>query len=108
LSFLCTRVQPVDDDDWKKLLRMLTCLKKTGEEELTLGADEGEALLTGHCLDQAVVAHADMRSHTGNIQTLGRGAANTISNKQKFNTKSSTEAEVAAADDSAPLPLYFF
>jgi len=49
--------------------------------------------------------HADVKSHTGNIQTFGRGAANTISSKQKLNTKSSTEAEVVAADDTIPLAL---
>ena len=32
--------------------------------------------------------------------------ANTISNKQKLNTKSSTEPEVVAADDSVPLALW--
>jgi len=50
--------------------------------------------------------HADVKSHTGNIQSLGRGAANTISSKQKLNTKSSTEAELVTADDSVPLTLW--
>jgi len=42
-------------------------LEQTGEDELTLGADEGDGLLT-RCYPDAVFAvHADMKSHTGNI-----------------------------------------
>ena len=47
-----------------------------------------------------------MKSHTGSVQSLGRGAATTISSKQKLNTKSSTEAELVAADDTMPLALW--
>jgi len=50
--------------------------------------------------------HADVKSHTGNIQTLGRWAANAISSKQKLNTKISTKAALVAADDSFPLALW--
>jgi len=104
--FLCTRVQSPDKDDWKKLLTLLKHLEQTVEDELALGADEGDVLLTRCCPDAAFAVHADMKSHTGNMQTLGRGAANTISSKQKLNTKSSKEAELVAADDSVPLALW--
>jgi len=87
VPFLSTRVQSPDDDDWKQLLRMLKYLEQTVEDELTLEADEGDVLLTRYYPDAAFVMHADMKSHTGNIQTLGRGAANTISNKQKAQHK---------------------
>jgi len=45
-------------------------------------------------------------SHTGNIQTSGIGAANTISNKQKLNTEISMKMDAVAADDSVPLELW--
>ena len=42
----------------------------------------------------------NLRSHTGMTLTLGKGAAITMSSKQKLNTRSSTEAELVAADDA--------
>ena len=47
------------------------------KEELTLGADGGDVLLTRCHQDAAFAMHADMKSHTGNVQTLGRGEAHT-------------------------------
>ena len=49
--------------------------------------------------DAAFAVHGDMKSHSGGIMTLGKGAIQSISRKQKLNTKSSTEAEVVGADD---------
>jgi hypothetical protein len=40
-----------------------------------------------------------MKSHTGATLTLGQGAANSDSTKQKLNTRSSTEAELVGVDD---------
>ena len=36
--------------------------------------------------------HVDMKEHTGGVLTIGKGEIQTISMKQKLNTKSSTEA----------------
>jgi len=58
-------------------------LEQTVEDELTLGADEGDVLLTRCYPGAALAVHADMKSPTTNIQTLGRGAANTISQQTK-------------------------
>ena len=105
VPFLCTRVQSSDEDDWEKLLRLLKHLEKTVQGELTLRADEGDVLLTRCYPDAAFAVHADMKSHAGNIQALGKGAANTISSKH-LNSKSSTEDELVTADDSVPLTLW--
>ena len=43
--------------------------------------------------------HNDFRSHTGGVMTLGSGAIQTISTKQKVNTKTSTEAELVSFND---------
>ena len=40
-----------------------------------------------------------MKSHTCAVMTMGRGAIQFISSKQKMNTRSSTEAELVAVDD---------
>ena len=106
VPFLCTRVQSPDKDDWKKLLRMLKYQQDTAELELILEAGEGDVLSLHWYPDAAFAVHPDMKSHTGAILTLGKGAANTISSKQKLNTRSSTEAELVAADDIAPQAIW--
>jgi len=44
--------------------------------------------------------HPGMKSHTGILMSIGKGGTYTSSCKQKINTKSSTEAELAAIDDA--------
>ena len=56
--------------------------------------------------DSAFAVHHDMKSHSGAVATLGKGAIATISSKQKLNTKSSTEAEVVSCDDAANPALW--
>ena len=56
--------------------------------------------------DAAFAVHKDMKSHTGSVLTLGKGAVLTISAKQKLNTKSSTEAELVGADDMINVALW--
>ena len=50
-------------------------------------------------LDSSYAVHQDMQSHIGIVMSLCKGAAYLTSCKQKFNTKSSTEAELVAIDD---------
>ena len=52
-----------------------------------------------------------MRSHTGAVMSLGKGALIAMSTKQKLNTTSSTEAELVEVSDSMPFNMwatYFF
>jgi len=51
-------------------------------------------------VDRSYAVHPDMRSHHGIFMTLGKGTTYSASSKQKLNTKSSTEAEFVAIDDS--------
>jgi hypothetical protein len=99
IPFLCTRVKVPDEDDWKQLVRMMKYLQETKDLELTLEAEKGASVICKWYPDAAFAVHRDMKSHTGAVLTLGKGAANTISAKQKLNTRSSTEAELVAADD---------
>jgi len=100
IPFLCTRVKEPDVDDWKKLLRMLKYLEATKDLELILEAEKGDVLMCKWYPDAAFAVHADFKSHTGAVLTLGKGAVNTMSSKQKLNTRSSTEAELVGADDT--------
>ena len=40
VAFLCTRVLDADDDDWKKLKQLMTFLKHTEKDVLTLRAND--------------------------------------------------------------------
>jgi hypothetical protein len=50
-------------------------------------------------MDVSFAVHNDFKSHTGGVMTLGAGAIQMISTKQRLNTKSSTEAELVLLDD---------
>jgi hypothetical protein len=51
-------------------------------------------------VDASFAVHENMRSHTGACGTFGGGAIYASSSKQKLNTRSSTEAELVAVDDT--------
>ena len=100
VAFLSTRVRDPDEDDWKKLMRMLYYLNYTRDLVLTLSADS-----TNICkwyVDASYAIHPDMRGHTGSILSMGKGSIQAKSIKQKLNTKSSTEAELIGSDDVLP------
>ncbi len=97
IAYLCTRVKEPDEDDWKKLIKLLKYLNGTREDYLTLEADN--PMVIKWYADASFAVHHDMKSHTGGIMTMGEGAVQCYSSKQKINTKSSTEAELVGADD---------
>ena len=100
VAFLSTRVRDPDDDDWKKLLRMMQYLKGTADLVLTLSAD-GTNILKWY-VDASYAIHPDMKGHTGGYLTMGEGGIINKSQKQKLNAKSSTEAELISTDDVLP------
>ena len=97
IAFLCTRVREPTKDDWNKLNRLMSYLKKTKNEVLVLKCDGKNEVKWW--VDAAFAVHPDMKSHTGAVMTMGSGAVQAISKKQKVNTRSSTEAELVATDD---------
>lgn len=98
VAFPCTRVRHPDEDDWKKLLRLLIYLHCTKHLFLTLEANN--LSIVKWWADAAFAVHHNFKSHTGATMSFGKGAVQAVSAKQKINTKSSTEAELAAADDT--------
>ena len=95
LSFLGKRTTKADEDDQKKLERLLSYLKRTRELVLTLDVDTMN--IVKWWADSAFAVHPDMRSHSGLLGSLGRGAIFARSTTQKLNTTSSTEAEIVAS-----------
>jgi len=98
IAYLTTRVRSPNEDDWEKLMRMIQYLKHTKNDRLTLESDE--SMVVNWHVDASFAVHPDMRSHTGISVTFGKGFPINISRKQSINTRSSTEAELVAADDA--------
>jgi hypothetical protein len=97
VAFLSTRVKAPTVNDWDKLTRVMEYLAETRDEVLTLEMDNKQHI--SWYVDAAFAVHHDCRSHTGAVMTLGKGSIQSISTKQKINTRSSTEAELVSADD---------
>ena len=70
-----------------------------GSQDLELTLEAKNLSVIEWWADASFAVHKDMKSHTGGIMKMGNGAIQTISQKQKLNTKSSTEAELIGADD---------
>jgi hypothetical protein len=104
VAFLCTRVRDADEDDWKKLRRVLIYLKQSINDKRIIGCDSLESIFTW--IDAAFAVHPNMRSHTGGAMSLGWGILHTKSSKQKLMTKSSTEAEVVGLSEYIPYNIW--
>ena len=104
VSFLCTRVQEPDEDDWKKLGRCLRFLRDNKGDVLTLVANGMNSI--SWWIDASFAVHPNMRSHTGATMSMGKGCPISISSKQKINTRSSTEAELVGVNDAMFMVLW--
>jgi hypothetical protein len=70
---------------------------------LTLEADNTHVIKWW--IDASFAMHTNMKSHTGATMLMGKCLVYSASIRQKLNTKSSTEAELVAADDAIPMVL---
>jgi hypothetical protein len=73
---------------------VLGFLKETEDDVLTLEADSA-GVITWH-VDASFAVHEDFKSHNGATMSLGTGVIQSLSVKQKVNTRSSTEAELVS------------
>lgn len=94
VTFLCTRVQAPDEDNHKKLARVMQYLCCTKEMTLMIAPGDNAQWW----VDSSYAVHPDMHSQSGIVMTLGKGVTYSTSCKQKINMKSSTEAELVAID----------
>jgi hypothetical protein len=104
IAALCTRTNDPNQDDWKKLIRLLKFVNGTRKDKLILSAENLHVLKW--YVDSSFAVHPDFRSHTGGTFTYGQGSPITMSRKQKLNTQSSTEAELVGADDMSVMILW--
>ena len=83
VAFLCTRVKGPDTDDYKKLAQVVKYIWGTVNMPLTLEAN-GSSIVK-RWVDASNGVHSDMRSHTGEILSLGKGAVQTEGWNEKLN-----------------------
>ncbi|CAJ1952107.1 unnamed protein product [Cylindrotheca closterium] len=78
VAILASRVQNPNQSDWHKLW----------------------------FVDASFAVHPDFKSHTGGVMTMGGGAMQAMSKKQKLNSRSSTHAELIGVDDAITQVLW--
>ncbi len=96
-AFLTMRVRCPDEDNWGKVERLLGYLKDNLNMPLILSTN----LLTllQWWVDVAYAIHNNWQGPTGAGMSFGQGMVMSYSWKQKINTKSSMEVEIAGIDD---------
>ena len=105
VSFLTTRVSCPTQQDWNKLMRMMSYLQHNPHKGLlfpTKGGMEIDAYI-----DAAFCAHMDGKSHTGVIVRIGGALVYVKSTKQKIISRDSTEAETVGLSDYTDKVLWF-
>lgn len=88
-------------DNWKKLIRILGYKKGTIDFELIISCKNLNALTW--YIDGSYAVHHDMRGKSGALLRIGESCVLSRSNKQKVNTRSSTETELVVVDDALPI-----
>ena len=104
ISFLCSRLNCPDEDDYKKLTRLIRYLQHTLYLCLVLGKDTSESIRWW--IDASFAIHPDMRRHTGATMSMGKGLVFSGSWKQKLVMRSSTESKVVGVYDVLPQILW--
>ena len=106
VTFLCTRVQSLDIEDKKKLMKVIKYLNNTAELGLRIHrCEEGKYDICVYC-DASFATHKDYKSHTGAVITVGKAPVFYKSSKQKLNSKSSMESEMVALSDILPQAMF--
>jgi hypothetical protein len=100
IAFLTTRVREPNKDDCTKLVHLMRYIRGTRTMPLILSAN-GSGILKWW-VDASFTVHPNMRGHSRGGLSLGRGFPIVSSNKQKLNTRSSTETEIVGADAFMP------
>ena len=93
-----------DEDDWKKLRRVITYVKNTIDDCRIIGATDLTKIFTW--IDAAYAVNPDMKSQTGGAMLMGIGVLHAKGNKQKLNVKSSVEAELVGNSEYLPYNLW--
>ena len=104
IAFLCGRLRNPDEDDYKKLTRMIRYLEGTKDLILTLQANDDS--IVQWWIDASYAVHEDMKGHIGATLSLGKGVIYSGSWKQRLVACSSTESELIGVYDVLPQVLW--
>ena len=104
VAILASRVQSPNQGDWNRLVRLMRYIHSTKGWHLTLSADNLRVIKW--YVDASFATHPDFKSHTGAVMTMGGGAMQTLTRKQKLNSRSSTEAELIGINDAITQMLW--
>jgi hypothetical protein len=98
LSYLTCQVKAPDQDDMKKLIRMITYIRDTINLPLTIGMSGSNEVKWW--ADASFATRHQLRSQTGATLSMGLGSIYSMARKQKLNTTSSTEAEIVGVHNA--------
>ncbi len=98
MVFLCTRVKAPTEEDWKKLWRVLGCLKGTRSWMMKIKPNEIFRVVA--YVDSSVSAHPDGKVHSEIVVRVGGVSVFFGSRKQKRMSKSPTKAKLVALLDN--------
>jgi hypothetical protein len=98
VSFLTTRVNKPNIDDWNKVQRVLKYINGTKDLGIILRPNKKEMNINAY-FDASYGVHEDGKSHSGLFIALGEGPIFVRSTKQRIVSKSSTEAELISLSD---------
>eukprot|EP00957_Ditylum_brightwellii_P209218 15360855-Ditylum_brightwellii.AAC.1 len=104
VAFLGTWVKNPDVNDWKELIWVMKYLHTTRYMLLTLKADSLNHMQWWVYTSFAIPP--DMKSHTGGVTMMGKGAIYVEFTKQKLNRRNLTEAEIVSINDLMPQMLW--
>jgi hypothetical protein len=104
VAILASRVQAPKQGDWNRLVRLMRYIHTTKGWHLTLSADD--LRIIKWYIDASFACHPDFKSHTGATMSMGEGAMQIMTRKQKLNSRSSTEAELIGVDDAITQVLW--
>jgi hypothetical protein len=104
VSFLSKRIQVPDEDDYKKLTRVIKYLQSTTDLKLRLAGDGSGRVRWW--VDASYAVHPDMKGHTGATMSMGSGSIYSTSSGQKLVARSSTESELIGVHDAMPQVIW--
>ena len=104
IAFLCGQLHNPDEDDYKKLTRMIQYLRSTKGLVLTLWANDNG--IVRWWIDASYAVHNDMKGHTGATLSLGKGGIYSGLWKQRLVACSSTESELIGVYEVLPQVLW--
>ena len=104
IAFLCSRLQNPNEDDYKKLTRLIRYLHGSKCLILTLRANNDG--IVWWWIDASYAVHDDMKGHTGAALSLRKGGIYSGSWKQRLMARSSTESKLIGVYDVLPQVLW--